>query len=126
MTDNITLSDQAASPANKTFNLWRRGVQIAKDTFETIRKTVEFDDTPETISSRARVADGFKSIRNSVQYRKVNKNSVTGKLSPLTITLTVDGNSAEFTQAEIEAGIGYIQSYIAQSGTKAEMTTGVV
>lgn len=126
MNDNITLSDQAASPTNKTFNLFRKAVMIAKDTFETIRKTDEFDDTPETITSRAKVTEGFKTFRNSVQYLKVNKNATTGKLSPLRITLSVDGNSQEFTQAEIEAGIGYVQSYAAQTGAKAEMTKGVM
>lgn len=126
MTDNITLSNQAASPANKTFNLWRKAVQVAKDTFETTRKTDELDDTPETITSRARVSDGFKTLRNSVQYHKVNKNSTTGKLSSLRVTVTLDGNTAEFTQAELEAGLGYCQSYLAQSGAKAEVVTGVI
>jgi len=124
--DNITLSDQASSPTNKTFNLARKGTPIAKDTFETLRKTDEFDDTPETISSRARVTKDYTALHNSVQYRKVSKNATTGKRSALTLTLTADAAIGEFTQAEVEAAFGYLQSYMAQSGAKAELAKGIV
>jgi hypothetical protein len=119
MTDDLTINDGTTTRVYKTT---MGGRQRLKDGgVEHIRKTAEFDDTPETLTMRQYALTKNRRFSVGTAHTKVDGLGVPRVLEIVTTVKAVQG---VHTQAEVEQAIAEQGVILANSTIRTDMTLG--
>lgn len=120
MNADITINDGTTS---RTYKSAMGGPQRVKaNVVEHLRKTAEFDDTPETLLSRF-TRDGL-SNRSTLVLEKVKVNATTGRRVTMRTTMNHFVEPGTFTQAESDNQVKELAILANTSGVATDISQG--
>jgi len=120
MNADITINDGTTS---RTYKTSLGGVtRLKPNVYEHVRKTAEFDDTPETLLARF-TKDG-KTFICRVELAKTKLNTVTGKLTVMKTIVTHIVEPGVFTQAESDNQLKEVSVFLGTSGIATDVSMG--
>lgn len=120
MNADITINDGTTS---RTYKTALGGVtRLKPNVYEHVRKTAEFDDTPETLTARV-TKDGKTSITR-LELSKTKLNTVTGKLTVMKTILTHIVEPGVFTQTESDNELKELSVFLGTSGVPTDISMG--
>lgn len=120
MNADITINDGTTSRVYKTSLGGTR--QVSRNKYEHLRKTAEFDNTPETLTSTF-TKDGKVHI-TKVELAKTKVDSVTGKVSVMKTIQTQVVEPGVFTQTEADNQIKEMSVFTGTAGIATDINQG--
>lgn len=122
MNADITINDGTSSRTYKT--ALGGVVRIKPNVIEHLRKTAEFDDTPETLLSRF-TKDGKTHITR-IELSKTKINSVTQKATVMKTLVTHIVEPGVFTQTESDNQVKEASVFLGTSGIATDISMGSI
>ena len=120
MTADITINDGTTS---RTYKTSLGGVSRLKpNVVEHVRKTAEFDDTPEYLTARF-TRDGKTNVTRT-ELAKTKLNTVTGKLTVMKTIVTHIVEPGVFTQTESDNQLKEFGVFLGTSGVATDISQG--
>jgi len=120
MNTDITINDGTTSRTYKS--ALGGAVRVKPNQVEHLRKTAEFDETPETLLTRFTKDGSFN--RSNLVFSKTKVNTTTGKKSIMRTTITHHVEPGEFTQTESDNQIKELAVLAATSGVATDISQG--
>lgn len=96
--------------------------RLKPNVVEHVRKTAEFDDTPEYLSARY-TRDGRTNVTR-LEFAKTKLNSVTGKPSIMKTIITQIVEPGVFTQTESDNQVKEASVFLGTSGVATDVSQG--
>lgn len=120
MNADITINDGTTSRTYKTS--MGGAVRVKPNVVEHVRKTAEFDDTPEYLNARF-TRDGKANVTR-LELAKTKLNTVTGKLTVMKTIITHIVEPGVFTQTETDNQLKELSVFLGTSGVPTDISQG--